>query len=481
MKSFWAKVIKFFVDILKLSTIPPEVTGADENILRWWEVYRSNSPWLSYDYVTAGGKKRNRRRLSLNMAKVVCSEMAGLVLAEPPTVNSGKLVEKLIEKEKLWDNLRRNLEWQGATGGQVLKVCLGSEGEGEMKKNVLSLDYIKALSFIPLAWDNTEVTEGSFLDRRIIGKNTLVRVETHKKGAGGKGYVITQKVFDEQTGLEVPLAQFNPNLEEETTLPELTMPLFAYIRNPEANNIEPESPVGMAIFANAMDTLQALDIAFDGMNSDVVFGKPRVALPGTVMRGYYDEDGKKQVGFDPNEEIFLRLEGDDADKMKPVNLSSELHPEQYKNYIQAYLNILAIQTGFDAGYFTFDGVSVKTATEVISDNSHTFKTMQGFRANLSEGLTRIFQVVNELGAFYHIEGADKAIIPTITWDDSVIEDRNSKATYWTDLVNNKLVDRATAIQKIHGLDETKAAEMAAKISKENATMTIDSIIPKEVL
>jgi len=480
MKSFWAKVIKFFVDILKLSTIPPEVNGADENILRWWEVYRSKSPWLSYDYITAAGKKRNRRRLSLNMAKVACSEMAGLVLAEPPVVEAGALVEKLIEKEKLWDNLRRNLEWQGATGGQVLKVCIGSEGEGVEKKNVLSLDYIKAMSFIPLAWDNTEITEGSFLDRRVINKKTLVRVETHKKGVGGKGYVITQKVFDEQTGLEVPLSQFNANLEEETILPNLSMPLFAYVRNPEANNIEPESPLGMSLFANAMDTLQALDIAFDGMNSDVIFGKPRVALPGTVMRGYFDQDGIKQVGFDPNEEIFLRLEGDDADKMKPVDLSTTLHPEEYLKYINGYLNIFAMQTGFDAGYFTFDGVSVKTATEVISDNSHTFKTMQGFRANLSEGLIKIFKVVNELGAFYKIEGADKSKIPAITWDDSVIEDRNSKATYWTDLVNSKLVDKATALMKIHGLDETKAAEMAEKIGKETATVTADSIFPREV-
>lgn len=475
MKQIWAKVLAFFAKILGVSIVPPEVSGADENILRWWEVYRCKAPWLSYDYVTASSKRKTRARLSLNMPKVLCSEMAGLVLAEPPTVDGGALVDTLIKQEDLWKNLRKTTEWAGATGGQVLKVLLGSKGEGAEKKNTLALDFVKAQSFIPLAWDNTEITEGSFIDRRAIGEKKLVRVETHRKAAEG-GYTITQKVFDETTGIEVALSQFDESLEPETIIPkEISMPLFVYIPNPEANNIEPESPLGISIYANALDTLKAIDTAYDSMHMDVVFGKPRVALPGTVMRGYYDENGKKCMGFDPDEEVYLRLEGDDADKMKPINLSNELHPDDYKTVIQTNLDLLAMQTGFDAGYFSFDGQSVKTATEVISDNSHTYKTMQGFRANLSEGLIKLFRVVNELGAFYGIAGADKAKVPTIQWDDSVIEDRNSKATYWTDLFNNKLVDRATAIQKIHGIDETAAAAMAAKIAKETATVTSDSL------
>lgn len=475
MKSIWAKVLAFFTKILKISVIPPEVTGADDNIMRWWEIYRCKAPWLSYDYVTAGGKKKNRIRLSLNMPKVLCSEMAGLVLAEPPTVDAGKLVENLIDKESLWKNLRKSTEWAGATGGQVLKVLVSSVGEGEAKKNTLSLDFIKAQSFIPLAWDNTEVLEGSFVDRRIIGKRALVRVETHKRAKEG-GYTITQKVFDEATGLEVALDQFDPNLEPETAIPkEITLPLFVYIPNPEANNIEPESPLGISLYGNSLDTLKAIDTAFDAMHMDVVLGKPRVALPGTVMRGYYDQDGKKCQGFDPDEEVYLRLEGDDADKMKPVNLSNELHPDQYTMAINTNLKLLAMQTGFDAGYFSFDGESVKTATEVISDNSHTFKTMQAFRENLSEGLIKLFRVINELGAFYGIKGADKSKAPTIQWDDSVIEDRNSKAAYWTDLFNNKLVDRSTALQKVHGIDKAAADAMAAAIAKETATVTSDSL------
>lgn len=481
MKSLWSKVLAFLAKMVGIATlppVPPEVNGADQSILEWWAIYRSRAPWLNYEYVTADTKKRRRRRFTLNLAKTICAEMAGLVLAENPEVDAGKLVEDLIEREKLWDTLRKTTEFQGALGGQVIKVCLGTDRTG---KPEISLDFVKAQNFIPLAWDNTEVYEASFLDRRVIKKTTLVRIETHRRNPEAPGYIITQKVFNEETGIEVPLSQFDESLEEQTTLPGIEKALFAYIRNPEANNIEPESPLGISLFANALDTLQALDLAFDGMKTEILMGRQRVALPGVVMRPYLDpSDGERKLGFDPTDEAYIRLEGDDTDKFKPSDLSGQLRMEQYKLGIQTLLDLLSVQTGFSAGYFSFDGQSVKTATEVVSDNSKTFKTMQAFRENLDSGLKHIFMVVNELGRIYSIVGADTRD-PQITWDDSVIEDRNSRTQYWTDLHQNKLVDRVTALQKIHGIDEEAAAEMADKIAKENQSIVMDSIFPKEVM
>lgn len=481
MKSLWSKVLAFLAKLVGISTmpaVPPEVNGADQSILEWWAIYRSRAPWLNYEYVTADTKKRRRRRFTLNLAKTICAEMAGLVLAENPEVEAGMLVKGLIEKERLWDTLRKTTEFQGALGGQILKVCLGSDKSG---KPEISLDFVKAQNFIPLSWDNTEVYDASFLDRRVIKKTALVRVETHRRNPEAPGYIITQKVFNEETGIEVPLSQFDESLEEQTVLPGIERALFAYIRNPEANNIEPESPLGISLYANALDTLQSLDLAFDGMKTEILMGRQRVALPGLVMRPYLDpESGEKKLGFDPTDEAYIRLEGDDADKFKPSDLSGQLRMEQYKLGIQTLLDLLSVQVGFSAGYFAFDGTSVKTATEVVSDNSKTFKTMQAFRANLDAGLKHVFSVVNELGQIYSIAGADTRE-PQITWDDSVIEDRNSRTQYWSDLHQNKLVDKVTALQKIHGIDEETAKAMAEKITNENKSLVMDSIFPKEVM
>lgn len=482
--TIWAKIVAIFKKIFGAHSLPPEVTNSSDLVSEWWEIYRRRPSWLTMEYVTTDGKRRKRSRLQLGMAKVACAEMAGLVLSEEPSVVAGKLVDSVIEAEKLWDNLRRSTEYQGALGAQVLKVGIGKDAA---RKASISLDFVKSSSFVPLTWDNASITEGAFLDRRMIKGKAYVRVETHKlaRGADGAlsgGYEITNKVYEEESQREAPLDLFGDMKESETV--DVDLPLFAYVKNPEANNIEPESPAGISIYANAVDTIRALDMAFDQFYSDIELGGRRIALPGSVFRKALEVDpaagtSKMVSYFDPTDRTFIRLEGESEDKFKPQDLTFDIRAEQFKSAIQTLLDIFAFQVGFDAGYFSFDGTSVKTATEVISENSHTYKTMQGFRENLDKGLKHIFRVINELGKTYGVEGAED-IEPVISWDDSVIEDRNSRAKYYSDLYMNNLIDHESALKKIHGLDDKAAAEMADKIIKTKQKVTNASIFPIRV-
>lgn len=479
--TIWAKIAEIFKKIFGAHSLPPEVTNSSEQVTEWWEIYRNRPSWLKQEFVTTDGRKRQRSRKRLGMAKIACAEMAGLVLSEEPDVQAGELVKATIKAEKLWDNLRRSLEYQGALGAQVLKVGIGKDAAD---KASLSLDFVKSSSFIPLTWDNAEVTEGAFIDRRMIKGKAYVRVETHKRardeaGKLASGYEITNKVYDEESQREASLELFGDVAEKETV--NIDRPLFAYIRNPEANNIEPESPTGISLYANATDTIMALDVAFDQFFSDIELGGRRIALPGGVFRKSLEVDAaagtSKMVSyFDPTDRVFIRLEGDSEDKFKPQDLTYDIRAEQFKAAIQSLLDIFAFQIGFDAGYFSFDGSSVKTATEVISENSHTYKTMQGFRTNLDAGLKHIFAVINQLGKLYGIAGASDTE-PTIAWDDSVIEDRNSRANYYIGLYTGSLIDLETALKKIHGLDDAGAAAMAAKIVETKQKVTNASIFP----
>jgi A118 family predicted phage portal protein len=471
MNTLWAKIQELLIKLFKKTVIPPEVANQDENIVRWFEVFRCRAPWLKYDYVTSDAVRRTRQRFTLNMAKVACAEMAGLVLAEAPDVKASPLVLDLIRREKLWDNARKSLEYQGALGGQVFKLMI-NDGQ-------IGLDFVKANNFIPLSWDSAQVNEAAFIDRRVINGETLIRIETHRKATGMElesggnfsGYVITNLVFEEKSKSDRRLDLFGPNVMPEVYV-QTEKPLFAYCRNPEANNVDPESPIGISLYANAMDTLQALDFAFDGFKTEILMGRQRIALPSSVMRGYIDKDtGNKKLGFDPTDEAYIRLEGDDADKFKPTDLTGQLRSEQWKNTIQTLLDIFAVQTGFSAGYFSFDGASVKTATEVISNNSKTYKTMQAYQDNLAEALRHVFDVANELGLLYNIRGA-AAVETAIIFDDSVIESRDARAAYWSNLSALGMVDQITALMKIHGINEAAAETMAQKISEKTQKVDV---------
>lgn len=466
MMKLWTLVKAFFKSIVGGPKIPPEVANGDTTIAKWWEIYKANAPWLPYQYTTFDGVRRSRQRLTLNPAKMFCSEMAGLVLSEPPSVQAGAFVDAILEKELFWTNLRQALEYQGALGGQAIKPY--KQGDE------ISLDFVKAQNFIPLTWDNSQITEAAFLDRRVKGDKAYVRVETHRRNEPGTGYVIKSEAFDEQTGKSVPLGDLWLDVEESVEVVS-TEPLFVYIRNPEANNIDPESPLGISLFANAVDTFQLLDFAFDGLRTETVLGRQRVAMPATLMRGYLDpETGTRKLGFDPTDEAYLRVEGDDANSMKPTDLTGQFRPELFNLEIQALLDLAAVQIGFDAGYFSFDSAGIKTATEIISENSHTYKTIAAYRDSLDRGLKHLFRVLNYLGRLYKAPGTQDGEA-VIVWDDGIIEDRNARADYHEKLVGAKLEDRVTAIMKVHGIDEAAATVMYEKINKENATINDASI------
>jgi A118 family predicted phage portal protein len=73
---------------------------------------------------------------------------------------------------------------------------------------------------------------------------------------------------------------------------------------------------------------------------------------------------------------------------------------------------------------------MKTATEVISENSKTFKTKQAIENQIKYGTINIMNAIRELGRLYNIGTTTDEY--DIIFNDSVIEDRNSKTKYYTE-------------------------------------------------
>ena len=127
--------------------------------------------------------------------------------------------------------------------------------------------------FIPIAWDNAKVTEGVFVSRIAKGGYYYTRLEWHKWN--GLTYVITNELYRSEIqkgknpdetqdilGVRYPLSEIYPYLEEVTEVP-VEESLFTYWRTPIANNLDDNSPLGMSIYGNSLETLHALDICHD--------------------------------------------------------------------------------------------------------------------------------------------------------------------------------------------------------------------------
>src|SRR5690606_20550283 len=116
--------------------------------------------------------------------------------------------------------------------------------------------------------------------------------------------------------------------------------------------------------------------------------------------------------------------------------------------IQAILDILAMQVVFSAGAFTFDGQGVKTATEVVSENSKTYRTKNSHEVVVEEALRELIACIVQAAELYGLFTAPADFEVTIDFDDSIAQDRDSNADYYLKLKNAGLISVKTALMRI---------------------------------
>lgn len=442
--------------------VSPDVMAAESRIAEWRAIYKGTPEWLNYWYPTLRGKLQKRVRKTMRPAKLVCSELAGLVWAETPKLTAPQGVLDVLTAARFTERAQAETELMLALGATILKLYV-SDGK-------ISLDFVQPDRFIPVSWDAGVITEADIIDRRVIDKKQYIRIERHRRE--GEGYKITSEVYEQRCGDMYPATLSLFGLTEAEAFSPVKM--FFYCGNPEANNLDTDSPLSISIFENARDTLECLDIAFDALNSEIVLGKKRIIVPARALRHVVNtETGKTEKYFDPSDEVFQAFDTEDKENLKITDNTVELRIEEIRRAIQTLLDILAVQIGLSVGSFSFDGVSMKTATEVISENSKTFKTKKNIENAIGSAIINIMESI--AGLIVYTGGAVGSEPIGIEWDDSVIEDRNSKTAYIQSRLTGGTLARYRAIMILDGVDEAEARKRAEEIAEESATVDVSTM------
>ena len=443
-------------------TLLASVLDVEERIARWLAIYRGNAAWLPYDYVNVSGYKHTRTRKSLNMARVLCRELAALVWSEQPIIDAGEgspLLSWLAE-QNFFNRAQKFTEYGAALGGFAMKLRAPDAGK-------LVVDFVPADYFIPVSSNNNGIYEADFISRRVENNKQILTRESHRKISDAQYEVRVTEWTEEGAILkdprELPPVVFNT-----------TAPLFVYVPTPDVNNFDIDSALGVSIFGNAEDTLNSLDVAFDALSQEIILGKRRIIVPVAALRTAIDpKTGKPSRYFDPSDEALIAFNMKDAEQQKIVDNTVDLRIDDLVKAVSSLLDILAMQTGFSAGSFSFDGQTVKTATEVISENAKSFKTKQSYENQLTHGMTRLFDAVRQIGAGYSLAGIPENI--SILWNDAIIEDRNSKSKFWNDRYLNGTCSLEDVLVNVDGLTPEDAAIKAEKIKSGKATVDIGGL------
>ena len=515
-------IAREFKDIFELGDVPAFNQFYYFGIFIWKALYRGYyKDWHLVPVVAVGAKPGQTRQLfRLNTAKAVSAELASLVWGEEAqfSVSTNGWVEQRNEdgvitnpdplKGFVEDVLRRNafgeklqelIEQGLALGGATIKVWAEPDRRGVVDSEngdatrVIRLGYCMADQFVPLAWDNARVTEGVFISRRARKGWYYTRLEWHRWN--GETYVITNELYKSEMqrgamagqnqdilGIRCPtteLQEMFPGLEPETVVP-VEESLFSYFRTPIANNIDDNSPLGVSIYANALETLHAIDICYDSFVTEFRLGKKKIIVPARFLRAVVDPQTGRQVRyFDPNDETFVGMADDDG-TAGVKDITMELRVEEHVAALNALLSILCLQIGFSANTFSFDEHQggIKTATEVVSENSKTFKTVRTVQNQLRPMLEHMVRNIIDVAILYGMEWEGQSVERLaaggwevkITFDDGVTQDRQTNLNEGVMLVGAGLLSKykfLTDKKFGQGLTDKEAAEELQRIRDEH--------------
>ena len=516
-------IAREFKDIFELGGVPAFSQFYYYGVFIWKYLYRGlYKPWHVVPVTAVGAKPNETRQLfRLNTAKAVSAELASLVWGEECefSVSTAGWEEQVNEdgviinpdplKEFIADVLRRNafgekmqelIEQGMALGGAAIKVWhdvrRDREGNELPETGGIRLGYCMADQFVAIAWDNAQITEAVFISRRARKGWYYTRLEWHRWD--GETYTITNELYkadmqrganaDSQDilGIRCPLAELAelyPGLEPETVVP-VDESLFSYFRTPIANNIDDNSPLGVSIYANALETLHAIDICYDSFVTEFRLGKKKIIVPARFLRAVVDPQTGRQVRyFDPNDETYVGVADDDG-TAGIHDISVELRVEEHVAALNALLSILCLQLGFSASTFSFDAQhGLKTATEVVSENSKTYKTIKTVQNQLRPMLEHMVRNIIDVAILYGMEWQGQSIESLvangyevqITFDDGVTQDRQTNLNEGIMLVNSGLLSKYTFLTDRkygQGMTEKDALAELERIRQEKQT-TID--------
>ncbi len=440
----------------------------NEDMFRKIEIWKAlyagyYGKWHDITYSTVNGVKQ-RTMSTLGMAKVASEEMASLVYNEKCSIsidNEGvsEFIEEVFKNNKFDKKFQDFLEYSFAHGGMVIKPYI--------ENDKLMLSFVTADCFIPVSWRNDSIYEAVFPFEFMKRDKKYTHLEWHLWE--NDVYVIRNEVYESQNGVDlgvkVPLKNFFPDLEEVVHINGLKRSIFSYFKPNTANNIDTKSPLGISLYANALDTMKALDTAFDSFHREFRLGKKRIFVPAHMLKVVYDENGEPRRYFDANDEAYEGFNGEmDNNEIKESKV--ELRVEEHIGAINALLNLFAMQTGFSSGTFTFDGQSMKTATEVVSEQSKTFKSKKSHEVIIEAALQELIGSIVIMGQLYGMISTTGDYEVTVAFDDSIVEDKKAELDKAVIELTNRMKPRYLVISEYYGITEKEAKQWIKEMNEE---------------
>ena len=442
-----------------------------EKYINIWESwYRGKVRKFHNYYIYNGQRKVKMEKKSMQGAKKVAEDWADLLFNEKVSINlkndtDTKALNEIFQQNNAEVVINQGVEKSFAIGTGALVVSVQDIEEGENTLDVtnarIKLEFVECKKIIPLTWENGKIIECAFVTTKYKKGQTYIYIAMHVKNEQGN-YVIKNYMFKGKYSSFVEANEEDKEGFIDKFDTKSNIPWFAIITPNICNNIDSETPFGLSVYANAIDTLKCLDNAYDGLDNETIIGRRRIFVSGEMLS--YDE-GEQRMVFDPNDISVYRMpQGFNKDQMIEHDDAS-LRTSSYIEAVNYQLNILSSKVGFGNERYKFDGQAIQTATGVISENSDMFRTIKKHEQKLRDSLVTIVKAIAYASTTFGNVFIDASVV-TIDFDDSIIEDRGAEKVRAMQEVAQDLRSKESYMVNYRNLNVQQVKDEITKIQEE---------------
>ena len=526
--SFWSTIAQKVKEIIsnmvgartieqQLHVKPVISSQMEEAIQLWSDMYKEKAPWL-HEPTFADPS----RVTSMGLPALIASEKARTALIEfnseittpteevtvdnpdyqeptpdvlgnilpssqPPTITEDRPLTDTAraeylntQYEKLKKQLRRQIEYGIAKGGLVIKpypVINNTDPDAEVTTDI-EFDFIQADAFYPLAFDASgRITEAAFLQTK-AEKDTLYRRLEYHKWTGNKVEIVNKafKSTNNQTegdmsgvdlGQEVPLSSVPEwkDLKDKTTISNVSQPLFAYFKVPEANTVDTSSPLGVSGFSRAVKLIKDADMQYSRLLWEYEGGEMAIDIDRDALNFKEDKKGNThQVMGHLQQRLYRPIDLGESNTYQPY--APPLRDSSFIQGLNTILMRIEDVTGLSRGTISDAAAEARTATELKILKQRSYQSNAHLQQAIEDALRDVIYIMNVYCDLYELT-PDGEYDVSFEWDDSIIVDIDTELGKRITLLQNGLTSKLETRMWYFGETERQAQEALMQVDEES--------------
>ena len=347
----------------------------------------------------------------------------------------------------------------------------------------IDFDYIQADRFFPLSFDaNGKVIEAAFIQTKVDKAKEIVfiRLEYHKLE---NRTVTVQNFAFESTdmsiansnsiksvsnlGRQIPLTAVPEwsSLQPKTVIEGVDRLLFAYFRMPEANTVDPYSPLGVSGYSRVIQLIKDADMQYSRLLWEYEAGEMAIDVDRDALKFMTDPKGEGYTVLPEKQQRLFRkvdLNTEDTYEVFAPNLRDVSLVHGLNTIFMRIEDSIGLSRGTISDVNTQEA---KTATELKILKQRSFATNADIQMALQDALTDVVYVMDVYCTLYDVTPPGEYEV-SFEWDDSILVDSESELSKRITLMQNGLASKLETRMWYFGETENQARAAMMQIEEE---------------